>query len=113
MQSPFNGVVLIEKEGKILFKQSYGYENIKSKSLLSTDSQFLIGSVTKQFTAMLVLQLIEQGKLSFDGTASDYLPYFPPIKGQHLTIHRLLSHTTGLPHYEGIRRLGMAYDEFR
>lgn len=62
---------------------------------------------------MLVLQLIEQGKLSFDGTASDYLPYFPPIKRQHLTIHRLLSHTTGLPHYEGIRRLGMAYDEFR
>ncbi|NQZ11208.1 MAG: serine hydrolase [Algicola sp.] len=107
IKSPFNGVMLVAKNDKILLKKAYGFYNREKNTANKTDSRFLIGSVTKQFTAMLVMQQVEKGLLSLDKTVSDYLPYFPKEKGQQMTLHRLLSHTSGLPHYEGLKRLGI------
>ena len=107
IKSPFNGVMLVAKNDKILLKKAYGFYNREKNTTNKTDSRFLIGSVTKQFTAMLVMQQVEKGLLSLDKTVSDYLPYFPKDKGQQMTLHRLLSHTSGLPHYEGLKRLGI------
>lgn len=113
IESPFNGVMLVAKNNKILLKKAYGFYDKENNIPVAKDSKFLIGSITKQFTAMLVMQQIERGKLELEMSVSDYLPYFPKEKGDKITIHRLLSHTSGLPHYEGLRRLGIRYDEFR
>jgi CubicO group peptidase (beta-lactamase class C family) len=72
IESPFNGVMLVAKDDKILLKKAYGFYNREKNIALKTDSRFLIGSVTKQFTAMLVMQLVEKGQLSLDKTVSDY-----------------------------------------
>jgi len=113
IESPFNGVMLVAKDGNILLKKSYGFHDQGKNISLTTDSRFLIGSVTKQFTAMLVMQQVEKGAIALDKTINDYLPYFPDDKGKELTIHRLLSHTSGVPHYEGLRRLDIRLDKFR
>lgn len=112
IQSPFNGVMLVSKGDEILLKRSYGFYDKENNIPLKVDSKFLIGSISKQFTAMLVMQQVEKGTIDLDKPLSDYLPYVPKEKGQHFTIHRLLSHTTGLPHYEGVRRLGIKMGEF-
>jgi CubicO group peptidase (beta-lactamase class C family) len=62
-------------------------------------TRFRIGSLTKQFTAMLVMQLVQDGRLRLDGTVADYLPYYRRDTGGRLTLHFLLTHTTGLPNY--------------
>jgi CubicO group peptidase (beta-lactamase class C family) len=113
IESPFNGVMLVTKNGKVLLKKAYGFSDKENNINLTTNSRFLIGSVTKQFTAMLVLQQVENGTIALDKTISDYLPYFPKEQGKELTIHRLLSHTSGLPHYEGLRRLNIPLNKFR
>jgi len=113
IESPFNGVMLVTKNGKVLLKKAYGFSDKDKNRNLTTTSRFLIGSVSKQFTAMLVMQQVENGTLALDKTINDYLPYFSKEKGEALTIHRLLSHTSGLPHYEGLRRLNIPLDKFR
>jgi CubicO group peptidase (beta-lactamase class C family) len=113
IESPFNGVMLVTKNDKVLLKKAYGFFDKTKGIKLTTASRFLIGSVTKQFTAMLVMQQVESGTIALDKTINDYLPYFPKEKGKELTIHRLLSHTSGLPHYEGLRRLNIPLDKFR
>lgn len=113
IESPFNGVMLVTKNGKVLLKKAYGFHDKDKNINLTTSDRFLIGSVTKQFTAMLVMQQVDIGNLELDKAISDYLPYFPKDKGKKLTIHRLLSHTSGLPHYEGLRRLNIPLEKFR
>jgi CubicO group peptidase (beta-lactamase class C family) len=113
IESPFNGVMLVSKNGEVLLKKAYGFSDKEKNINLTTNSRFLIGSVTKQFTAMLIMQQVEDGTIALDKTINDYLPYFPKKKGKELTIHRLLSHTSGLPHYEGLRRLNIPLDKFR
>ena len=65
------------------------------------DTKFRLGSITKQFTAMLTLQLVEQGKIKLDGKISDYLPDYRKDIGEKVTIHQLLTHTSGIPSYTG------------
>jgi len=112
IESPFNGVMLVAKNDKLLLKKAYGFADKEQKQALTTNTPFLIGSITKQFTAMLVLQQVQYGVLELNKSIVDYLPYFPKDKGQKITIHRLLSHTSGLPHYEGLRRQNIDMDKF-
>lgn len=65
------------------------------------DTKFRIGSVTKQFTATLILQLVEEGKIKLDGKITDYLPDYRKNTGDKVTIHQLLNHTSGIPSYTG------------
>src|SRR2546430_13796447 len=68
----------------------------------ASDTKFRLGSVTKQFTATLILQLVEQGKIKLDGKLIDYLPDYRPDTGTRVTIHNLLSHTSGVPNYTAL-----------
>ena len=63
------------------------------------DTKFRIGSLTKAFTSMLVLQLVDRGKIMLDGKITDYLPDYPKKQGDRVTIHQLLTHTSGIPDY--------------
>jgi CubicO group peptidase (beta-lactamase class C family) len=91
-----NGVVLVGEEGKVTYKQAFGCRNLEKKMANQGDTQFYIYEMTKPFTAVLILQLVEEGKLKLAGNISDYLPYYRKDTGQGVTIHHLLTETHGL-----------------
>ncbi|MGH7595429.1 MAG: serine hydrolase [bacterium] len=97
----FNGAALVAENGKVIFKKGFGMANMEWDIPNMPDTKFRIGSITKQFTAMLVMQLVEQGKLKLDGKITDYLPDYPKSTGDRVTIHHLLTHTSGIPSYTG------------
>ncbi|MBV8328027.1 serine hydrolase [Chryseobacterium sp.] len=91
----FSGSVLIAQKGKIIFEHSYGYRNVLKKEKNTNNSLYRIFSTTKMFTAIVLLKLEEQGKLSLNDKLSKYYPGFP--KGDSISIANLLSHTSGIP----------------
>jgi len=92
----FSGAVLVAVNGDIIYNDAFGYANIEDRILNTSDTKFRIASFTKPFTAMLILQLVEDGKLQLDGKLTQYLAEFPEEKGQNITIHQLLTHTAGV-----------------
>lgn len=97
-QEGFSGVILVADDGKILFQKSVGYQNFEDKTFLKTDDIFELASVSKQFTAMLLMMCKEKGLLDFDDPVEKYLKI--PYTG--VTIRHLLTHTSGLPDYQAI-----------
>lgn len=95
----FNGSVLVADENGILYKQGFGWANVEWEIGNAADTKFRLASITKQFTAMLIMQLVEQGKLSLEVPISTYLPDFPKEKAEQIRIHHLLTHTSGIPNY--------------
>lgn len=98
----FNGTVLVAEKGKVLFKKGYGLANMEWNIPNEPDTKFRLGSITKQFTSMLILQLVEEGKIDLDAKLSDYLSYYRKDTGEKVTIHHLLTHTSGIPSYTGL-----------
>lgn len=101
----FNGSALISMNGKIVYKSAFGFANIEHEILNKTDTKFEIGSCTKQFTATLIMILKEKGQISLDDKITDYLPEYPADKGDRITIHHLLSHTSGIPEYVELQEM--------
>ena len=97
----FGGAVLLAKEGKPLVAKGYGYANIEWQIPNTTTTKFRIGSITKQFTSMLVMQLREQGKIKLEDSMCVYVAPCPEA-WKAVTIHHLLTHTSGIPTYTGI-----------
>ena len=95
----FNGSVLVAENGKVIYKKGFGLANMEWNIPNEPDTKFRLGSITKQFTATLILQLAEQGRIKLDGKVSDYLPDYRKDTGARITIHHLLSHTSGVPNY--------------
>ena len=95
----FNGTVLVAEGDKIIYSGGAGFADAENKILNKPDTKFRLASVTKQFTATLIMQLVEKGKISLDGTLSEYLPYYRKDTGDKITIHQILSHTAGLGNY--------------
>lgn len=93
----FNGNALVVQSGITLLDTASGFANFESKIPLSKSSAFQLASLSKTFTAIAVLKLVDQGKLSLDLTVKDYYPAFPY---EGVTIRSLLSHRSGLPYYE-------------
>ena len=98
----FNGMALVAECGEIIYKEAFGFANFEWQIPNSLDTKFRIGSVTKSFTAMLVLQLVEQGKLKLDDPVGNYLPDFQNSPKSKITINQLLTHTSGLPDYNNV-----------
>ena len=98
----FNGSVLVAEHGKVIYKKGLGWANMEWEIPNTTETKFRLASVTKQFTAMAVLQLVAQGKIKLDGKISDYLPDYRKDTGEKVTIHQLLNHTSGIPSYTGL-----------
>lgn len=95
----FNGTVLVAEHGKIVFTKGYGLANREWSQPNAADTKFRLGSLTKQFTSMLVMQLVEKGQLRLDAPISTYLPNYPKAPGDKITLHHLLTHTSGIPNY--------------
>jgi len=96
----FNGNVLVAEGGNTIFQKSYGLANEETKEKLNVESVFELASVSKQFTAMGIVQLQKAGKLSYDDKVSIYIPELKNYVG--ITIKNLLTHTGGLPNYMSI-----------
>jgi len=92
----FAGVVLVFVKGEVIYKNAVGYANIEDSILNTVDTKFRIASFTKPFTAMLILQLMEDGIIELDGKLTDYLPEYSVQGGENITIHQLLTHTAGI-----------------
>lgn len=93
----FNGSILIAQRGIVLYDTLVGFSNFEKKIPLNDSSSFQLASLSKTFTSIAVLKLVEQGKLSLNLTVKDYYPEFPY---EGVTIRSLLSHRSGLPYYE-------------
>ena len=91
----FNGNVLIAEKGKVLYKKTFGIAAANEKPL-TVSSAFNLASVSKQFFAMMVMMLKEQGKLQYDDPVQKFLPSFPYPQ---ITLRHLMNHTSGLPEY--------------
>ena len=94
--------VIVTRDGKPVFRKAYGLANVAEKTPMQPDMQLRIGSITKQFTAVGILMLAEQGKLSVKDDIRKYLPDFPD-KGSTITIEHLLQHTSGIPNYTALK----------
>ncbi len=91
----FSGTVLLAKNGDPLFLKSYGLANREWEIPNAADTKFRIGSITKPFTAMLVLQLRQEGRLELEDSICEYIEGCPDT-WEHVTLHHLLTHTSGL-----------------
>lgn len=90
----FSGTVLVTKNDSVLLKKSYGLADYEWNIPNTTDTKYSLASVSKQFTAVAILQLVDSRQLSLDDKLSKFFPTFP--KGYNITIHMLLSHMSGL-----------------
>jgi len=97
--SQFDGAVLVADGGGVVFTKGYGLADREWSVPNAPDGKFRLGSITKQFTATLVMQLVEEGKLSLDARLSDVLPYYRKDTGGKVTIRHLLNHTSGIPSF--------------
>jgi len=99
----FDGAVLVAENGKIIYKDAFGLANREWNIPNKTDTKFMIGSVSKPLTAVLVLIQVQKGLIGLDNTIEDYLPEFKNKPAAKLTIRQLLNHTSGMPNYDIIK----------
>jgi len=94
----FQGSVLVAKDGKVLVSKGYGMANIEHDIANTPDTKFRLGSITKQFTAMAILQLAERGKLTLEDTARKYVPDAHQ-DWEKVRVRHLLTHSSGIPSF--------------
>jgi CubicO group peptidase (beta-lactamase class C family) len=99
----FSGSILIAHDGKVLLNKGYGMANIENDVPNTPETKFRLGSVTKQFTALAIMQLQEKGLLTVDEPLSKFIPDYP--NGEKITIHHLLTHTSGIPNITDLSEL--------
>jgi CubicO group peptidase (beta-lactamase class C family) len=92
-------VVLVAEKGRIIYEKAFGLANLELQVAMQPGMVFRIGSITKQYTAIAILQLIEQGKISLTDLIQKYIPDYP-LKDHPVTIENLLTHTSGIADYE-------------
>jgi CubicO group peptidase (beta-lactamase class C family) len=95
----FNGSVLVAENGAIIYKKGFGFANMEWDIPNAPNTKHRLGSITKQFTGMLILQLAEAGKIDLKAPITKYLPDYPKANGDIITTHHLLTHTSGIPNY--------------
>lgn len=95
----FNGSALVAENGKIVYKSGKGMANMEWDIENQSDTKHRLGSISKQFTAMLILQLASEGKVDLQAPISNYLPDYPNDHNPEITTHHLLTHTSGIPNY--------------
>jgi CubicO group peptidase (beta-lactamase class C family) len=93
----FNGVALVARKGEVLLHKAYGWRNFEKQTYNDTATIFPILSITKSFTAMVLLKLQEENKISVEDKLNEYLPDFP--NGDKITIENLITHTSGIYNY--------------
>ena len=97
-------VILISKKGKPTYRKAFGLSNLELNVKMKPENIFEIGSMTKQFTAVSILMLVEQGQISLQDEITKFIPDYP-THGQKITIHHLLNHTSGIKSYTRMKKL--------
>ncbi|MCE7991335.1 MAG: serine hydrolase [Roseivirga sp.] len=110
LNSPLSGAFLVAVEDDVLYKGAVNLANRETGEMIDTDTRFYIGSVSKQFAASMVLMLVKEGKVDLHEPIGKYLHDFS--KGDRITAHQLLSHTSGLPHYPAVLNHGYTRETF-
>lgn len=93
--------VIVVKDGKTLFRKGYGMADVEKKVPVQAGNVFRLGSITKQFTAVGILMLEEEGRLSLQDEITKFLPDYP-TRGKKITVEHLLTHTSGIQSYTGM-----------
>ena len=93
--------IIVTKNGKTLFRTAYGMADVEQKISLEPNMTMWLGSITKQFTAVAIMILAEEGKLAVSDHINKYLPKYPTY-GKTITIENLLTHTSGIKNYTEI-----------
>lgn len=110
----FSGSVLLAKDGKVLYSGAFGTANKDFSAPNTIDTRFNLGSMNKMFTSVVIAQLVEQGKLSYDDPLSKFLPDYPSAAAaQKVKIRHLLTHTSGLGSYFNDEFFKSSRDRFR
>lgn len=103
IQGFFNGSVLVAEKGKVIFSDGFGYANMEWKVKNTPETKFYLASISKTFTSVTIMKLIDQGKLSLDSKLPDVLKWYRTDTGNKITIRHLLNHTSGIPNYFDMR----------
>lgn len=98
----FSGTILVRARGRTLYARSIGLADRSFDIPAAANTRFRIASITKLFTAVLVLRLAEEGRLRLDAPIRNYLPDYPGEGADRVTIHHLLNHTSGLAQYDRV-----------
>lgn len=106
----FDGVVLVAENDQISWTYESGLADRDNNVPNTMDTVFEFGSITKQFTAVAIMQLVEQGKISLEDTLDKYIPDYP--YADKITIHQLLNMTSGVPDYLFCGVLGFSWSDF-
>src|SRR5215471_14190565 len=93
----FNGAILVADHGKVIYSKGVGNASFDYDIPNTPNTKFGIASITKQFTALLVLQQVAENKIALQGKVTDYLPWYRKDTGSRMTVEQLLHHTSGLP----------------
>src|SRR6266568_1094918 len=93
--------VLVIHDGRTVFQRGYGITDLRRRTKIDPQTNFRLASVTKQFTAMTIMLLVNDGKLRYDDRLTAIFPGFPPY-GRAISIRHLLNHTSGLQDYEDL-----------
>ncbi|MES2881094.1 MAG: serine hydrolase [Bacteroidota bacterium] len=99
----FDGAVLVAENGVVIYKDAFGLANREWNIPNKTDTKFMIGSVSKPLTAVLMLLQVQKGLIKLDGTVADYLVEFKNKPAAKVTIRQLLNHTSGIANYDIIK----------
>ena len=94
-----SGTVLVADKGEVVYRGAVGMANSDWSIPNDLNTKFRLASVTKQFTSMLVMLLVRDGKIDLGAPLTKYLPNYPAESGDRVTIHQLLNHTSGIPSY--------------
>lgn len=93
--------VLVSRNGQLVYEKAFGMANLELNKPMQVDNVFWIASIGKQFTAVAILQLMEQGKLNLQDEITKYIPDYP-TQGSRITIENLLTHTSGIYNFSGM-----------
>ena len=111
----FNGTILVKKDKDIIYERAFGLADRSWNIENTLDSKFLIGSVSKSFTALMVLILANEGSIDLNATINRYIPEYGGPGKDRATIHQMLTHTSGIPNHGAIpdlskKRVRWIYD---
>ena len=105
----FNGTILVEKDSTLVYQKSFGIADRRTDIPIKNKTVYKVASITKAFTAVLILQLKDEGKLELNQTIDEYLPEYKGEAGSKVTIHQLLNHTSGIRQIDTISSLNNAF----
>lgn len=92
----FNGIILVSQNNKVIYSRVKGFANLENKTPLVIDNQFIVGSISKQMTAVVVLRAVDKGLISLQVPVKKYLPNMTQAWLDSITVHQLLNHTSGI-----------------